>query len=415
MQKYSLLFFILALLLAACSGSGQAVTSVPAIMPTSTARPQTVAISPASPGLCIDARQPTPAAEQPPIFPPVSLKDHLRGEQDAAVTVIMYSDFQCGDCAKIAAALEAIRVKYPAELRVVYRHYPLVTRYDKALLTLQASEASHQQGKFWEMHDLLFERQAEWETMTSDAFKTWLKAQAASLGLEASHYEDDLNSEMVRDAVTAAAQASQQYGQIPLPLLLINGEIIKNPYILVNLEQLIRLYALPARQFSDCPPNLLDPAKTYTATLQTSRGDVTVKLFADKAPNTVNNFIFLAQNGWYDNVPFHQVVPGALAMTGDPSGTGMGNPGYFIPDELVLALKFDRAGMLAMFNVGPGSNGSQFFITLGPQPELNGRYTIFGEVTSGMDVCDRFAPRAASLNTGQQEPDMLLTVNIEER
>ena len=331
------------------------------------------------------------------------------------MTVIMYSDFQCGDCAKIAAALDAVRIKYPAELRVVYRHYPLVTRYDKALLTLQASEAAHLQGKFWEMHDLLFERQSDWQAMTPEEFKPWLKAQTAALGLDIDRYERDLNGDAVRDAVITATQTSQQYGQVPLPLLLINGELVKNPYILVNLEQLIHLYALPARQFSTCPPVIIDPAKTYTATLKTSRGDVTVKLFADKAPNTVNNFVFLAQNGWYDNVPFHQVVPGFLAQTGDPSGTGMGNPGYFIPDEIVPSLQFDRAGMLAMFNVGPGSNGSQFFITLGPQQDLNGRYTIFGEVIGGLDILTGLAPRAPGLGDASQQPDMLLTVIIEER
>lgn len=410
MRKLSLPAFVLILLLAAC-GSPATTQAPPAA---STTQPQTAA-SPTPLPLCIDARGPTPAAEQPSLFPPASINDHLRGEQDAAVTVIMYSDFQCGDCAKIAAALEATRIKYPAELRVIYRHYPLVTRYDKALLTLQASEAAHAQGKFWEMHDLLFARQSEWQAMTPESFKPWLKAQAAALGLETDRYESDLNGDSVRDAVIAATQASRRYGQAPLPLLLINGELVKNPYILVNLEQLVRLYALPSRQFNNCPPFLIDPAKTYTAALKTNRGDVAIKLFAEKAPNTVNNFIFLAQNGWYDNIPFHQVVPGFLAQTGDPSGTGMGNPGYFIPDEIVPTLKFDRAGMLAMFNVGPGSNGSQFFITLGPQPGLNGRYTIFGEVTSGLDILSALAPRNPGLAASPEEPDMLLTVIIEEQ
>ncbi len=329
------------------------------------------------------------------------------------MTVIMYSDFQCSDCAKIAAALEAVRAEYPAELRVIYRHYPLVKRYDKALLTLQASEAAHLQGKFWEIHDLLFARQPEWESLPPESFKPWLTAQAVELGLDINRYERDLNGDAVRDAVLAATRASQQYGQVPLPLLLINGEIVKNPYILVNLEQLIHLYALPARQFSSCPPFILDLKKTYTATLETSRGAITVHLFADKVPNTVNNFVFLAQNGWYDNVPFHQVLPGSLAQTGDPSGTGMGNPGYFIPDEILPTLKFDRAGMLAMFNIGPGTNGSQFFITLSPQPDFNGRYTIFGEVTGGLEVLSGLAARNPVTGGSLNQADLLLTVRIE--
>ncbi|PWH17154.1 MAG: hypothetical protein DDG60_02620 [Anaerolineae bacterium] len=411
MLKNLALLFICAVLVAACSTpSATAPTLVETAAPV-----LPVAASATPERLCVDARQPTPVVQQPSLFPPVSLEDHARGQEGAAVTVIMYSDFQCGDCAKIAAALDAIRVQYPAELRVIYRHYPLVTRYDKALLTLQASEAAHIQGKFWEMHDLFFARQAEWQAMSPDEFRRWLIAQITVLGLDVERYQRDLNGDAVREAVMRATQTSQQFGQLPLPLLLINGEIVKNPYILVNLEQLIHLYALPARQFSTCPPMVIDPAKTYTATLETSQGKVTLRLFAERAPNTVNNFIFLAQNGWYDNVPFHQVVPGVLALTGDPSGTGLGNPGYFIPDEIVSSLQFDRAGLVAMFNVGPGSNGSQFFITLGPQPDFNGRYTIFGEVTDGLDVFNRFAPRAAGLNLTNQQPEMLLTVRIEER
>jgi cyclophilin family peptidyl-prolyl cis-trans isomerase/protein-disulfide isomerase len=408
MRKLFLFVSFFALILAACGSP--APPSTPRA--TSTRAAQALAF-PTPTGYCVDARGPTPAASQVSLFPAVSDKDHVRGQADAAVTVIMYSDFQCGDCAKIAAALEAVRLRNPAELRVVYRHAPQVTRYDKALLTLQASESAHAQGKFWELHDLLFSTQAEWNAMTPEALKPWLAAQVASLGLDTAKYETDLNGAAVKDAVTAAVQDGRQYGQVPLPLLLINGEIVKNPYILVNLESLIHLYALPARQFSTCPPFLIDPAKTYLATLETNQGKIVVKLFADAVPNTVNNFVFLAQNGWYDNIPFHQVVPGSLAQTGDPTGTGMGNPGYFIPDEILPTLKFDRAGMLAMFNVGPGTNGSQFFITLGPQPDLNRRYTIFGEVTSGLEVLSRLAPRSSMLDGNLAEPDMLITVRIE--
>lgn len=271
------------------------------------------------------------------------------------------------------------------------------------------------QGKFWEMHDLLFSKQAEWAALPPDGFPTWLKGQLAGLGLDTAKYETDLNSETVKKAVTSALQASNQFGQVPLPLLLINGEIVKNAYILVNLDSLVRLYALPARQFSACPPFTLDGAKTYTATLKTSRGDIVVDLFADKAPNTVNNFIFLARQGWYDNLPFHKVVPGVLAQTGDPTGTGLGNPGYFIPSESTPTLKFDRSGMLAMFNVGPDTNGSQFFITLGPAPALDNGFTIFGQVKSGMEALTNLTARDPAAGVALSEPDMLISVTIEEK
>lgn len=408
-----LFFGLCGLLILLTSCATPAASPSPTVTSVPLSQPQ---VSPTAERLCVDARQPTPAAAQASLFPAVSeTQDAIRGQPDAAVTVVMYGDFQCADCARIAAALEQIRVKHPAELRVVYRHYPLVTRYDKALLTLQAAEAARLQGKFWEMHDLLFARQSQWSAMPPEEFRLWVRTQASTLALDTAQFERDLNSDAVRDAVVRATQTSQQFGQLPLPLLLINGEIIKNPYVLVNLEQLIHLYALPARQFSTCPPFVLDLQKSYTATLQTSQGAVRLRLFAEKTPNTVNNFVFLAQQGWYDNVPFHQVVPGSLVITGDPSGTGMGNPGYFIPDEILPTLKFDRAGLVAMFNVGPGSNGSQFFITLAPRPDFDGRYTIFGEVIEGLALLNRFAARNFGLNVEGQAVEMLITVEIEAR
>ncbi len=409
MRKMMFFLIFLSVLLAGC-GSPTAPATPPA-----TATLPALGAYPAPTNSCLDARGPTPVSNEVSLFPAVSPTDHVRGQPEAAVTVIMYSDFQCPDCGKIAAALEAVRLKSPAELRIVYRAYPQVNNFDKALLTLQASEAAHLQGKFWEMHDLLFAKQSEWSGLNAEAFKPWLATQVTALGLDTARFEADLNGDAVKEAVNAAIQSSNQYGRVPLPLLLINGELVKNAYILVNLESLIHLYALPARQFSTCPPYTLDTTKTYFASLKTSRGELEIRLFADQAPNTVNNFIFLAQNGWYDNVPFHQVVPGALAQTGDPTGTGMGNPGYFIPDEISPNLKFDRAGMVAMFNVGPNTNGSQFFISLGPLPDLNQRYTIFGEVIGGLELLSSLAEHNPAIPGSASSPEMLLTVTIEEK
>ena len=122
-------------------------------------------------------------------------------------------------------------------------------------------------------------------------------------------------------------------------------------------------------------------------------GEFTVRLFADKAPVTVNNFIFLARDGYYDGVTFHRVIDGFMAQGGDPTGTGSGDPGYSFEDEIDPELVFDRAGLLAMANAGPNTNGSQFFITYGPTPHLNGLHTIFGEVIEGMDVVNAITRR----------------------
>jgi len=131
---------------------------------------------------------------------------------------------------------------------------------------------------------------------------------------------------------------------------------------------------------------VIDPAKRYTATIKTDLGDIVIDLFADKAPQTVNNFVFLAREGFYDGVTFHRVIPGFMAQGGDPTGSGRGGPGYRFEDEFHPDLRHDGPGVLSMANAGPGTNGSQFFITHGPTPHLDDRHTVFGRVVEGMDV-----------------------------
>jgi cyclophilin family peptidyl-prolyl cis-trans isomerase len=130
----------------------------------------------------------------------------------------------------------------------------------------------------------------------------------------------------------------------------------------------------------------IDPKKHYTATFKTEKGDFTVELYADKAPKTVNNFVFLARDGFYDGVTFHRVIRGFMAQGGDPTGTGTGGPGYKFADEFHPALRHNAPGILSMANAGPGTNGSQFFITHGPTPHLDNKHSVFGKVTSGLDV-----------------------------
>ena len=131
---------------------------------------------------------------------------------------------------------------------------------------------------------------------------------------------------------------------------------------------------------------VIDPKKKYTATFKTEAGDFVIELFADKAPKTVNNFVFLARDGFYDGVTFHRVIKGFMAQGGDPTGSGMGGPGYKFADEFHKDLRHNAAGILSMANAGPGTNGSQFFITHGPTPHLDNRHTVFGKVTSGLNV-----------------------------
>lgn len=134
------------------------------------------------------------------------------------------------------------------------------------------------------------------------------------------------------------------------------------------------------------PSGALDTSKSYTAHLKTQRGEIVCALHADKAPLTVENFVNLARAGYYDGTTFHRVIPGFMAQAGDPTGTGRGGPGYTFTDEFDASLRHDAPGVLSMANAGPGTNGSQFFLTFGPTPHLDGRHTVFGRVTDGMDT-----------------------------
>lgn len=146
-------------------------------------------------------------------------------------------------------------------------------------------------------------------------------------------------------------------------------------------------------QWSQPPEMTIDTAKSYEAIIKTAKGDIRAELFASQAPITVNNFVFLAREGYYDGVTFHRVIPGFMAQTGDPTGTGRGGPGYDFQDEFSPELRHDGPGVLSMANAGPGTNGSQFFITYAATPHLDGRHSVFGKVIEGMDVLTQIAPR----------------------
>jgi cyclophilin family peptidyl-prolyl cis-trans isomerase len=147
------------------------------------------------------------------------------------------------------------------------------------------------------------------------------------------------------------------------------------------------------KQWSKPPEMEIDPKKTYTATIKTDKGDIVIDLFASRVPNTVNNFVFLARQGFYDDTIFHRVIPDFMVQGGDPTGTGMGGPGYKFKDEIDRSLKHDKPGMLSMANAGPNTNGSQFFITHVPTSWLDGKHAVFGQVKEGMDVVNAIPPR----------------------
>jgi cyclophilin family peptidyl-prolyl cis-trans isomerase len=150
---------------------------------------------------------------------------------------------------------------------------------------------------------------------------------------------------------------------------------------------------VPAKQYAKPPALAITLGKSYRARIRTDLGDIVVQLHADKAPNTVNNFVFLAKEGFYDGVIFHRVIANFMAQTGDPNGTGTGGPGYSFQDEFHPSLRHNGPGILSMANAGPNTNGSQFFLTHVATPWLDNKHSVFGKVVEGMDVLMKIPPR----------------------
>ncbi|MBN1886853.1 MAG: peptidylprolyl isomerase [Thermoflexales bacterium] len=165
--------------------------------------------------------------------------------------------------------------------------------------------------------------------------------------------------------------------------------------------------------YTAVPELSIDTGKQYRATLVTDKGDIVIELFADKAPNTVNSFVFLAREGFYDGTTFHRVIPDFMAQAGDPSGSGAGGPGYRFADEFHPDLKHDGPGVLSMANSGTNTNGSQFFITYEATPHLDGKHSVFGRVLEGMDVLTAITPRDPS--TATTPGDTIRRIDITEQ
>jgi cyclophilin family peptidyl-prolyl cis-trans isomerase len=302
--------------------------------------------------------------------------------------------------------------EFSQDLRFVYRHFPL-SIHDKALLATQAAEAAGLQGGFWPMHDLLYESRSDWGGLDEEQFMEWLVEQAADLGLDREQFSEDLTSEAMVSLAKEAWERNAAIGMPGTPFMVINGYPYNGDLSYANLAAAIKSVLLEKKQFFECPPMTIDPDKQYIVTLNTEKGDISLELYADAAPLAVNSFIFLAENGWFDGITFHRVIPGYVAQAGDPSGTGMGGPGYFFDNEVSPDLTFNGPGVLGMANAGPGSNGSQFFITYAAAPKLNGGYTIFGRVISGMDVAESLTPRDPSQSMDLPPGDKILGVTIE--
>lgn len=421
-------------------------------------------------------------------FAPLSDTDWVHGNPEAPVSIIEYSELQCPYCAQFEPVLTEFIETYPDLANSIFRHFPLTSIHDKALLGARALEAAGRQDpKYFEgLKNVVFNKQAEWGGKTEAEFEQWLIDQAGTVGFDAKQFKTDLQDPAIEEKVLADMAAAQNAGVAYTPFVTINGfvyegertvealkaisdalvaleekigaealakippMIISTPesvdkvvqtyqdlqkqygedflasvprqlfmYTPENVVEIVGLYnqlsvSIGDRIYDECPPTVIDPAKKYTATIETTKGNIVMDLYADKAPVTVNSFVFLANEGWFNDIPFHRVIEGFVAQTGDPSGLGLGGPGYQYSNE-ISDLGFDKAGVVGMANAGPESNGSQFFITLSAVEQLSGSYTVFGQVTEGMDVVSSLNKIDPSANDPAESADRIIKVSISEK
>lgn len=342
-------------------------------------------------------------------IPPVTEADWIMGDPDAPITIIEYSDFQCPACQNFAFYMKALQDAFPTSIRLVYRSLPLASINPNAYISAMAAEAAGAQGMFWEMHDVLFQNLQQWSGFSEPQFIEWAVDQADSLGMNPEQFRADISDQAARAVLEDKTEGLFDLGMHYTPFVVINDRVFRdnNPDIL----KLVGVYEFGG--FDECPPWVIDLEGSYTAQLDTSAGLIEIELFPDKAPIAVNSFVFLAQNGWYEEVYFHRVIDGFVAQAGDPSGLGVIGPGYIFDNETDNDLSFDRAGVLGMANAGVNTNGSQFFITLDAATNLDGGYTIFGQVTeASLEIIEQIALRDPQSAVDFEDATIIKSIEI---
>jgi cyclophilin family peptidyl-prolyl cis-trans isomerase len=325
----------------------------------------------------------------------------------------------------VTPLLKRLEDAYPNDVRLAYRHFPLTEIHDKAQMSAEASEAAGAQGKFWEMHDLLFATFEEWSEISPDQFRAKLNDYARQIGLDVEQFATDLDGGKFTAKVNTAREFALQIGLGGTPFLLLNESPWPDSLSYLsynNLDGIARYFIdLPKKQIAEYPAMAIDSNKTYVATIATDKGDITIELFAKQAPLAVNSFVVLAQRGWYDGVAWHRVVDQFVAQAGDPTGLGIGGVGYVYKTETSPDLKYAGAGWVGVARTNEiDTNGAQFFITrtgIGQEQldALNGGpYTIFGRVTAGQNVVDTLTVRDPQ-SSPDTSPSVIQSITVEEK
>lgn len=349
--------------------------------------------------------------------------DNVKGGDDNVVLIVEYGDFQCPACAQFAPILSQVAQDNPENAKIVFRHFPLRDIHPNAQKAAEAAEAAAAQGEFWAFHDALYGRQGEWAQLDANGARDFFIKLAVELNLDTGRFTTELDSDFHAAKVNANYDEAVALQLPGTPSVLLDGQPIAGQSLPIQLEpwngyirdqaQMAEMFEM---QFDSAPEMMIDEGNQYFATVTMESGDTfTMELYPESAPQTVNSFVFLAEEGFFDGVTFHRVLPGFVAQTGDPSGTGRGGPGYVIPNEIDADLSHNQPGMVAMANSGPDTNGSQWYITLADTSQLDGSYTIFGMVTEGMEVVEAITPRDPSTNPNLPTGDVIASIVISEQ
>ncbi|MGC9468792.1 MAG: peptidylprolyl isomerase [Anaerolineae bacterium] len=402
MRKLPTVALIIVLLLSACGTA----TPEPTTAPTDT--PEVEATAPvegpeaptsvpptANPGDPVEVTAPeTPGMCQAAPLPELDVReadetDWVKGTplDEAEMIIYEYSDFQCPGCAGMYPVLESFLELNPGTA-LVYRHFPL-DFHEHAQITSEAAEAAGAQGKFWEMHNILFDNTSEWIPLSADEIRDQLSTYAEEIGLDVEQFNEALEEGTYTEKVQGQYDESREL-QLPGTPSFIFDNVLFPSDIGLSLQGLTAFLNIIERQdeiFFPAPPEMtIDEDSEYEAVLTTSKGDIRVNLLPKSAPVHVNNFVFLAQEQWYSGSDFFFVRDDFVAVTGDPTNSTVGYPGYYCQGETEST--FDRPGLMGML-----ANG-QFFLTLGADAsQLSGQFALIGQVVEGLDVLDELTRR----------------------
>jgi cyclophilin family peptidyl-prolyl cis-trans isomerase/protein-disulfide isomerase len=371
------------------------------------------------PAITLPTPKPSPTTRFTPTndleLPPGSEEEVRLGAQDEGIQFTVYLDYQSPLSSSLMRILAEMIESHPGEIQVIIRQYPLIPIHDKSLLATQAVLAAQTYDAFWEVHEQLLVSQSEWTALDPSDFVQWLESLAIQLELPLPEYLELLTSPDIAQRAQINYESSLDDGIPGAPFLFIEELPYRLPIDPINIEASFLLIQSRESHYGEYPEISIDPAHNYFARVQTNLGEISIQLFPESALLGVNSFVFLAREGWMDGVPFHRVVPNLLVESGDRSGTGLGNAGYHFSVEVDPEWKFDSPGKVGLVNNGPGTNGSQFFITLQSMPEYTGVKTLIGEVIDGMDILMDLKARDPYIDLMNRPEIIIESISIEER